>query len=72
MTALGCAPCGRGFTSLGAFDQHQDVDYSRRPAVRCQDPATVGLVMSATSGRWGWPVPEAARARFATLRDRAA
>jgi hypothetical protein len=49
-----CDPCGREFSGLTAFDKHQQVDYSRRPAVVCLDPATVGLVLNGR-GRWGSP-----------------
>lgn len=68
MSACLCDPCGREFTGLGAFDKHQDVDYTRRPAVRCMDPASVGLVIGAY-GRWGFPVDAASRDRLSKMRD---
>lgn len=67
MSACLCDPCGREFTGLTAFDKHQDVDYTRRPAVRCMDPATVGLVQGA-HGRWGFPPDARSRARLARMR----
>ena len=67
MSACLCDPCGREFTGLTAFDKHQDVDYTRRPAVRCMDPATVGLVQG-SHGRWGFPADAASRARLAKMR----
>lgn len=66
MSNCGCSPCGREFTGLGSFDKHQDVDYSRRPAVVCLDPATLGLVRN-DAGRWGAPLDAAGRAWFAGL-----
>ena len=51
MSMATCAPCGREFTTVAAFDKHQDVDYRRRPAVACLDPATVGLTRDGR-GRW--------------------
>jgi hypothetical protein len=65
MSACQCSPCGRHFTSLTAFDRHQAVDYRRRPAVLCVDPAKAGLVRQA-SGRWAspsMPVPASGSAR---------
>ncbi len=67
MSMCTCSPCGRAFTGLTAFDKHQDVDYTRRPAVACLDPATAGLVRQ-SSGRWGFPADEDSRARLAALR----
>jgi hypothetical protein len=67
MTACQCSPCGREFTGLGAFDKHQDVDYSRRPAVRCLDPASVGLVRQ-DQGRWGFVLNPQDRERLRKLR----
>lgn len=49
-----CAACGETFTGLGLFDAHQDVDYTRRPAVRCKLPSTLGLAQNAR-GVWGTP-----------------
>jgi hypothetical protein len=66
MSTGACAACGRDFTGLGAFDKHQDVDYSRRPAVTCLDPAAIGLVQN-ERGRWGFPLDAAGRDYFATL-----
>jgi hypothetical protein len=60
MAACKCSPCGREFTGLSAFDRHQDVDYGRRPAVQCKDPATLGLVQNG-HGRWGSPATDASR-----------
>ena len=67
MSACLCHPCGREFTGLTAFDKHQDVDYTRRPAVRCMDPASVGLVQQ-PSGRWGFPIDAGSRLRLAKMR----
>jgi hypothetical protein len=49
-----CAACHRTFTGMGLFDAHQDVDYGRRPAVVCRDPASLGLAQDAR-GTWGTP-----------------
>ncbi len=62
-----CSPCGREFTTLAAFDRHQDVVYGRTPPVICLDPAAVGLVQNA-AGRWHFPATEASRARHEKLR----
>ena len=67
MSVCLCDPCGREFTGLTAFDKHQDVDYTRRPAVRCMDPASVGLVQQ-PSGRWGFPIDAASRDLLRKLR----
>ena len=67
MSACLCHPCGAEFTGLTAFDRHQDVDYTRRPAVRCMDPASVGLVIGAY-GRWGFPVDASKRAALDQMR----
>ena len=67
MSACLCHPCGAEFTGLTAFDRHQDVDYTRRPAVRCMDPASVGLVKGVT-GRWGSPADADSRLRLAKMR----
>ena len=67
MSACTCSPCGQSFTGLTAFDKHQDVDYDRRPAVQCLDPATVGLVRQ-SSGRWGFPATDDSRARLDKMR----
>lgn len=66
MSTSACSPCGEIFTGLTAFDRHQDVDYSRRPAVTCLDPASVGLVRN-DLGRWGEPLDAAGRERLANL-----
>jgi hypothetical protein len=66
-----CAPCGREFSSLTGFDRHQDVDYDRRPAVRCLDPAARGLEQN-DHGRWHLPQTDAGGERLAALRDRRA
>jgi hypothetical protein len=68
--ACQCARCERWFTGLTAFDRHQDVDYSRRPAVQCKDPAAAGLVRQ-ESGRWGLPIDDGTRERLRTLRAKA-
>ena len=60
MSACECAACGIVTTGLGPFDKHQDVDYRRRPAVVCLDPATVGMSLNAY-GRWGFPGDAAPR-----------
>ena len=67
MAVSQCSPCGRVFTTVAAFDRHQDVDYKRAPRVICRDPATTGLVQNA-AGRWHFPATEASRARHANLR----
>jgi hypothetical protein len=70
---LHCGACHRSFLSLTAFDAHQDVDYSRRPAVECRDPASLGMTPGGT-GVWGTPEGHARReatsARFAAVRSR--
>ena len=71
MSACLCHTCGREFTGLTAFDKHQDVDYTRRPAVRCMDPATVGLVQQ-PSGRWGFPIDASSRDLLRKLRAKQA
>lgn len=60
-----CARCSEVFTSLSAFDKHQDVDYGRESAsvVICLDPSQVGLELN-SRGRWHFPMTEAGRARF--------
>jgi hypothetical protein len=67
VSACTCSPCGRKFTGLTAFDKHQQVDYSRRPAVACLDPATLGLKQD-QYGRWGFPPDARSRARLKNLR----
>ncbi len=67
MSTCGCHPCGREFTTLAAFDRHQDVDYARRPVIVCRDPATVGLQQNA-AGRWHFPADDRSRARLTKLR----
>jgi hypothetical protein len=67
MSVCVCGACKRSFSGLGSFDRHQDVDYSRRPAVRCLDPASVGLVRQ-DQGRWGVVLDEQGRERLRKLR----
>ena len=67
MSVCECPLCGREFTTLGAFDRHQDVDYERTPDVRCMDPATAGLHQD-SRGRWRTPQSAAGRLRLANLR----
>lgn len=67
MSACLCDPCGREFTGLGPFDKHQDVDYSRRPAVRCLDPAALGMERNA-HGRWGFPADADSREALRRMR----
>jgi hypothetical protein len=67
MSAGKCGACKREFTGLTSFDKHQDVNYGRRPAVVCLDPATAGLVKD-RNGRWGSPADDASRLRLASLR----
>jgi len=57
-----CALCGLEFSGLGSFDKHQDVDYGRRPAVVCLDPADVGLTLLESRRCWGTPASERLRA----------
>jgi hypothetical protein len=61
-----CARRHRNFTSLTAFDRHQDRDYHREPPVLCRDPASVGLVERA--GRWSLPASGYSRARAEEMR----
>lgn len=68
MSACECSPCGRKFTGLTAFDKHQDVDYKRTPAVRCIDPATLGM---SQDGRGFWYEPAKADARLRLQKMRA-
>jgi hypothetical protein len=65
--AFGCSLCAREFTTLAAFDRHQDVDYTRRPAVNCQDPAAKGLVQNSL-GRWHFPIDADSRERLRKMR----
>jgi hypothetical protein len=67
MSACACDPCGREFTGLGAFDKHHAVDYTRRPAVTCRNPEALGMVRN-RAGRWGFPLDDAGRTFFASLR----
>ncbi len=67
MTACDCGACGLKFTSLAAFDRHQDVDYRRDPPVRCLDPETIGLDLN-SRGRWHEPLTPAGRDRLEALR----
>lgn len=46
-----CGACHQTFSGLGLFDQHQDVNYTQRPAVRCYAPRYLGLVQNA-EGVW--------------------
>jgi hypothetical protein len=62
-----CVRCRRDFTSLIAFDKHQDVSYKRVPAVECKDPAAIGLVQNA-AGRWHEPQSAAGALRLRNLR----
>lgn len=68
MSTCTCHPCGESFTGLTAFDKHQDVDYNRRPAVQCLDPATLGMERNA-HGRWGYPGSDEDRERLAAMRE---
>lgn len=63
-----CSPCKRVFSSLSAFDRHQQVDYTRRPAVVCLEPATVGLVWDPKRELWAWPPDDRSRARAENFR----
>ena|SRR5260221_1028524 len=67
MSVCGCAACGREFTTLAAFDRHQDVDYTRQPAVICRDPAAAGLLQNA-AGRRHFPADARSRAWLAKMR----
>jgi hypothetical protein len=69
MAVSSCGACARPFTSLTAFDEHQDVDYSRVPVVICRDPAAIGMVTD-QHGRWHMPGTEEGRARLAALKAR--
>lgn len=53
-----CGQCGRGFTCVSAFDQHQRMTGDERGTVTCLHPAEVGLHWrdTRTTG-WGWPPP---------------
>jgi hypothetical protein len=42
--ACHCPRCHLTFSGLGSFDQHQDVNYDRKPPVLCVDPKSLGLV----------------------------
>lgn len=67
MSTCECSPCGRKFTGLTTFDKHQDVDYKRRPAVRCIDPSDLGMRLD-KHGRWGFPPDASKRATFDKMR----
>lgn len=60
-----CAACHQTFTGLTLFDAHQDVNYTRQPAILCHDPASLGLAQS-PRGTWGTPEGLKARQRSAT------
>ena len=62
-----CAACKQEFGSLTASDQHQDVDYKRRPILICRAPADVGLIQG-NDGRWRVPLSAAGAARLENLR----
>jgi len=67
VSIYGCPLCGREFTTMTAFDRHQDVDYKRTPNVRCVNPAAVGLVQN-ERGRWHAPANARERSRLKALR----
>jgi hypothetical protein len=48
-----CAACHRTFGNLSLFDAHQDVDYSRTPAVVCLDPATMRVSLGGSASPGG-------------------
>jgi len=62
-----CARCREVFTTLGAFDRHQETRYGGRPAVICHDPAERGLVCN-RAGRWHFPATDRSRERLAKMR----
>lgn len=66
MSNCDCAQCGEKFTSLTAFDRHQDVDYKRKPIVVCRPPADAGLVRG-DDGRWRAPLSAAGAERLRKL-----
>jgi hypothetical protein len=66
MSICTCAVCGEQFTALSTFDKHQDVDFSRRPAVQCLPPQAVGLVQDSRQ-RWHAPGTDASRERIRQL-----
>lgn len=49
-----CAGCHQTFANMTLFDGHQDVNYSRSPAVLCREPESLGLVRG-TRGAWYTP-----------------
>ena len=67
MSLCGCGGCGEIFTSLSAFDYHQDRDYTRRPPVICRPPAEAGLIQD-NDGRWRVPLSASGARRLANLR----
>lgn len=62
----GCGACGEVFGSMSDFTAHQNVNYRRRPPVRCRRPEELGLVQD-RRGIWRTP---AAIARLAAAADR--
>ena len=55
-----CGECHQTFTGLTLFDAHQDIDYTRRPAIHCEPPVALGLVQD---GRGTWGTAEGLKAR---------
>lgn len=49
-----CSLCHQTFSGLTLFDDHQDVNYHRRPPVVCKPPQALGLVQDA-EGTWCTP-----------------
>jgi hypothetical protein len=63
-----CGRCGEIFTSLSAFDAHQDVVYGRIPPVICWCWPTRRRLVRRPDGRWSLRVPERDRKRLARFR----
>jgi hypothetical protein len=62
MSACECAACGRKFSCVSAFDQHQTMGDGSFGSVTCNAPEHRGLVIR--DGRWRWPQTEAGRLRL--------
>jgi hypothetical protein len=56
-----CRACCRTFSGITAFDRHWQRGH--------HDPADIGLVQQ-SSGRWGFPIDDAARERLQALQKK--
>lgn len=56
-----CPLCHQQFTTLSAFDSHQQTKYGAMHPVRCLDPAALGMALD-NRGRWAWSTTTKRRA----------